>query len=236
MNDHPNARRLDGLAAGCADPDAEAHVNRCEPCARYVEGLRRALPAITEPDADAFVAALADHASPRPRFGPRARQIAFAAAPLLAAAALLVLVLRPAPPRPSPPGQGPDPTDTIVGGSVRFKGDVAIAVIRERRGEQERLVHEASVRAGDRIRLEVSSSAEGPLVAGVLADDGAWLPLLDAPQANVGTHFSDRSARFDDEPTEGFVIAGRPDDVERARRDRRFEGVATLRLRYERGP
>jgi hypothetical protein len=253
MNAHPNARRLDGLAAGGADPQAEAHLAVCAPCARYVEGLRRGLPAVAGPDADAFVAALAlraDHdtpgaqapargaraegPAPRPRFGPRARQIAFATGPLLAAAALLLLVLRPAPP--GPPHADAPPALTPDGGPVRFKGEVALAVIRERGGEQERLVHEASVRAGDRIRLEVSSSAEGPLAAGVLADDGAWLPLLEAASADVGTHFSERSARFDDEPTEGFVLAGRPDEVERARTSRRFEGVATLRLRYERGP
>jgi hypothetical protein len=279
MNDHPNACRLDGLAAGGADPDAARHLIGCALCTRYVDELREALVPIDEVEANDFVASLADRleqappvsiaeppatspalvaspaclpslASPaslnsspsprsarrlaaaRPGLGPRTRLLALTAGPLLAAAALLLLVLRPLP-LPSPPGPN---ADANASGSVRFKGELALAVIRERGGEQERLVHEASVRAGDRIRLEVGNSVGGPLLAGVLADDGAWLPLLEAPSADVGTHFSERSARFDDEPTEGFVLAGRPDEVDRARTTRRFEGVATLRLRYERGP
>jgi hypothetical protein len=47
--------------------------------------------------------------------------------------------------------------------------------------------------------------------------------LLDA-----GTHFSEQAARFDDEPTDGWVLAGAPEDVERARRTREFLGVAVL--------
>ncbi|HEU4532557.1 MAG TPA: hypothetical protein VFS00_00520, partial [Polyangiaceae bacterium] len=58
MTEHPNARRLDGLAAGGHDPDAGAHLSRCEACARYVEGLRRALPPLSESEAEAFVTAV----------------------------------------------------------------------------------------------------------------------------------------------------------------------------------
>jgi hypothetical protein len=264
MNQHPNARRLDGLAAGLGDREAEAHIAGCAPCARYVEGLRARLAPPSEGEAEAFVASLAGELPPasqvssaaslaslpalpsasspeaapsRRGLGPRARFIA-AAAPLLAAAALLLLVLRPAPPAPPPPapprpgGAGP----AADGGAVRFKGEVAVAIVRDRGGDQERLVHEASVRSGDRIRVEVSSSAGGPLLAGVLADDGTWLPLLEAPFAEAGTHFSERAARFDAEPTEGAVLAGRPDEVERARATRNFERVASLRLRYEPTP
>lgn len=251
MTNHPNARRLDGLAAGSDDPDAGAHLSRCAACAHYVEALRRTLPLWSEREAETFVAlaerslaapagptsAPFDPTSPAPRsgrgrFAPRARALAFVAAPLLAAAASLLVALRPGPPA----AQTLEAAGASDAGPLRFKGELALAIVRERDGAQERLVHDVIVRAGDRVRLEVSSPQAGPLLAGVLADDGAWLPLIDDATAGVGTHFSERSARFDAEPTEGFVLAGRPDDVERAKSTRCFEGVASLRLRYERGP
>jgi hypothetical protein len=258
MTDHPNARRLDGLAAGGHDHDleAEAHLGRCAACAAYVGGLRAELPAVPASEAEAFVAAVIARgaaATPPPTaapgaaatppraarsrgalvpFGGRARRLAFAGGPLLAAAAVAFVLWRPAP----APAPGDDRRAAAPDAPVRFKGELALAVVRDRAGEQERFVHEATVRAGDRIRLEVSGPGEGPLLAGVLGDDGAWLPLLELAAAGPGTHLSDRSARFDAEPTEGFVLAGRPDDVERARATRRFDGVAALRLRYERHP
>jgi hypothetical protein len=260
VTDHPNARRLDGLAAGGDDLDANAHLSRCAACANYVEALRRTSPPWSAREAEAFVARAERsfappggpagrpfeptspaHRSDRGRaFAAQTRRLALVATPLLAAAAALLIALRPGPPPAqapgAPPAQAPGAASVSDAGSVHFKGELALAIVRERDGAQERLVHAADVRAGDRVRLEVSSPQAGPLLAGVLADDGAWLTLIDDASAGVGTHFSERAARFDAEPTEGFVLAGRPDDVERAKSTRRFEGVASLRLRYDRGP
>jgi hypothetical protein len=115
-----------------------------------------------------------------------------------------------------------------------FKGGAQVAVVRERGGRQERFVSTVVVRPGDRLRIEVALDRPGSILAGVLADDGTFLPLMAAATRGAGTHFSEQDARFDAEPTRGWVIAGSPDAIAKAKAARApVPGVTAMRLEWE---
>lgn len=226
---HPNAIRLDAVAAGDADAEVEAHLATCVDCKEYVAKLGAEAKG-TALDVPAFMAKLTAHeaaverprepeASERPR--GNVFRLAWIAAPL-AIAAVLFLILRPAGTRTIDPiGSSGDP-------ATRFKGGIQVAIVLDREGDQRRLVNEVKVRPGDRIRAEVAVDSAQPLLAGMLGNDGTWVVLLAPTTLEAGTHFSERAARFDEAPTEGFVLVGHPDAVERARKTRRFDEVRAI--------
>jgi len=226
--EHPPAHRLDAIAAGDADEASEAHVKTCAACAAYVDGLRaeaEAWRAKAEPKA--FAAQVKARAT-RDSAKKRAR-VAWAIAPVLAAAAALVLWIGRAP-SVDPIGHAPPEV------ASRFKGGPVVAVVRDRDGRQERLEGDFAVRAGDRVRVEVALDHDAPIVAGLLAGDGTWTALLAPTELEAGTHFSELAARFDDAPVDAWLLVGAPDDVARARATKDTSGVVAWRVRSEREP
>jgi len=257
---HPAAHRLDAVAAGDADEGVTAHIATCEACARHVTQLRgEAAQFRAAHDANAFVAraqaaARAREREPEPgrqgdRRTSRASWVARAgvvAGPLLAAALVLVLV-RARPRDGGGPAMGPGVTGPAAGGpsarastgpvaETRFKGGLVVAVVRERGGRQERLAGPFQVRAGDRVRVEVSSDRDGPIAAGLLTDDGEWVTLLAPVALEAGTHYSELAARFDESSTRATLLVGDPDDVGRARASRDFSRVVAWRVTSEASP
>jgi hypothetical protein len=139
---------------------------------------------------------------------------------MMAAAAVLLLVRTGA--------QTTEPSFVSSEPSVRFKGKQQIAVIRDRQGEQSRLTTEVRVRSGDQIRAEISVDETRPVEVGFLGKDGTWILLLAPALVEAGTYFSERAALFDETPTEGWVIAGHPEEVSRAKTTRSFDEVSVL--------
>lgn len=243
--EHPPTFRLDAHAAGDRDARVEAHLEGCDACTTYVEHVRKEAKAHGDaPGAEAsareLVATLRDRldppaapAPPRPRAS--LARAAWAFGPILAAAALFLLLLRGGetdplrggPPPPSSTTMRPEPP-------TRFKGKVQIAVVRDRMGEQTRIATEVPVKPGDRLRVEVSVDDERPIEVGFLGKDGTWVLLLAPTLVEAGTHYSERSARFDETPTEGWILAGAPDLVQRARTSTSFADVSALPVVVER--
>jgi hypothetical protein len=203
---HPAGHRLDAVAAGDADAGVAQHLTSCPACADYVGKLRaEATEFRARHDPRQFVRRLR-----------RRRWALWAAAPLLAAAVVLLLV------RPRP-------------GSPRWKGGgLQVAVIRDRQGRQERLAGPFSVRAGDRIRVEIGTDRRRPLTAGLLTDEGDWISLLAPAEVPIGVSLSELAARFDAAPTRATLLVGSPDGVARARTTRNFRDlVVTWRVTSE---
>jgi hypothetical protein len=219
---HPPAFRLDGHAAGDEDPTVAAHLETCEACAAYVKAATQETP--TRVNAEAFVAKLRARDAPRP-----IGRILYIATPILAAAAAVFFLVR------SPETRAPTTVAPSTSApATRFKGTIQLAVVRDRSGAQERLTSEVPVKPGDRIRVEVGVDDERPIVAGVLGKDGTWVVVLAPALLEAGTHLSERSARFDETPTEGWVLAGQPEEVERARMTRVFDSVTAIPIVIER--
>jgi hypothetical protein len=206
---HPAGHRLDAVAAGDADAGVTEHLLCCPACARYVSALRAEAAAFrTSHDPHHFVRRL-----------HRRRWALWAAAPLVAAAAVLLFVHRR-----SPPEQ-----------DLRWKGGLQVAVIRDRQGRQERLAGPFSVRAGDRIRIEIGTDRRRALAAGLLTDEGEWVSLLAPAVVPAGVSLSELAARFDASPTRATLLVGPPQAVTRARASRDFrELVTTWRVTSER--
>jgi hypothetical protein len=207
MTEHPAQHRLEEAAIGEADEATRAHVEACEACRAYVAKLAAA--------ARKFDAkALAEKASPVRTLAYG--RVAWLLAPI-AAAAIYMLLVRPPGPEPSP--------------GERFKGDApVVAAIVEHEGRQERIAGEVRVRAGDRVRVEVSVDRDRPIAAGVLEDDGAWTQLLAPAELDAGTHFSELAARFEDPLRPARILVGAPDAVARARADGGTDDVVVLRI------
>jgi hypothetical protein len=220
VSEHPAPVRLDAFAAGDRDEEVAQHIASCTACATYVEqasALNRAF-AETEGEKSAdFVLGLHDRQTTAPFNRKSFGRASWIAGTFLAAAAVL-LVISNREPASNPPN----------GAAIRFKGGMQVAIIRDRAGDQARLIGEVRVRPGDRLRAEISVDDSRPLEVGFLGKDGTWI-LLHAPVlVEAGTYFSERAAEFDSSPTEGWVIAGRPEDVSRARTTRSFGDVSAL--------
>jgi predicted anti-sigma-YlaC factor YlaD len=224
---HPPPFRLDAVAAGDDDEQVSQHLLSCETCTQYVRALREQAAAFRAQNEPAvFVARASAAARRRTRAEQRARA-AWIVAPLVAAAAVLLVV------RERPEGHAPTPVEPPASLDLHFKGGVTAVVIRERDGQQERLAGPLHVRAGDRIRLEVSTDETQPLTAGLLTDEGAWVPLLASSMVARGTHYSELAARFDDTPTRATLLLGTPSAVDQAKRTRDFTGLLAWRLTSE---
>jgi predicted anti-sigma-YlaC factor YlaD len=226
---HPAAYRLDAVAAGDDDERVCEHMASCEDCAGYVSALRQEAQTFRDRrDADGYVT----RALERKQRARRRAQVIGVAAPLLAAAAFLLFVG--GRPQRETVVQSVEPSGPPESGEMRFKGELSVAVIRERNGRQERIVGSFGVRAGDGIRVEVSVDQEGPLTAGLLTDEADWIVLLAPMALKPGTHFSERAARFDETPTRATLLVGTPAAVDRARHTREFAGLVAWRVTSER--
>ena len=229
---HPAAYRLDAVAAGDEDTLVSEHVASCEECSGYVSALQQEARRFRDRRDPSKAYGFVTHALQRVQRARRRAKAAGVAAPLLAAAAFL-LVLR---------GrslqetvfQGAQTVAPAQSGEMRFKGELSVAVIRERDGRQERIIGPFGVRAADGIRVEVSVERAAPVTAGLLTDDGDWVVLLAPIAFGAGTHFSEHAARFDDTPTRATLLVGSPVAVERARRTRDFAGLVAWRVTRER--
>jgi hypothetical protein len=225
VSTHPASYKLDGHAAGDRDAEVARHLAKCEPCRRYVERAA----ALAEADDSPFplpdgVERAAIAAPTRARGG--LARIGLGLAPIAAAAAIALLLHRPSP-------NSPGETASTASPVAQFKGGVQLAVVRERGGRQERLATDVTVRAFDRLRVEVAVDRERPMTVGLLASDGAWLTLLAPTLLEPGTHLSERAAAVDEHPTEGLVLAGDPEAVEKARSTKELSDVAVLPIHAE---
>lgn len=226
---HPPAPKLEAVAAGDDPGPIAAHIETCAACAAYVARLRSEAAAFrAEVDADGF----AEVISARAAASERRRWAAFIglAGPVVAAAAAVLLWLRASPDSRAPSASAgvasSEPSDR-----VRFKGELSVAVIRERGGKQERLTGPFEVEPSDRIRIEMAVDRDEPVTAGLLSPDGTWTLLQEAVTLGGGTHYSDLSARFDESPTDAWLLVGSPKEVERARSLRVFDRVVAWRIK-----
>jgi hypothetical protein len=160
----------------------------------------------------------------------RVFNLVYAAVPLALVAAAL-FVLRPTG-TPGADGFPTAPTET----TLRLKGPPVLAVVRERQGNQERFTSAIAVAPDDRLRLELTVDREGMYEAGLLGEDGSWLMLLSPSMLTPGAHFSEKAAHLDDRPTPGWMLAGPPEDVARARATREFTGLAILAVKVAPSP
>ena len=160
----------------------------------------------------------------------RVFNLVYAAIPLALVAAAL-FVLRPTG-TPGADGFPTAPTDA----TLRLKGPPVLAVVRDRHGAQERFTSAIAVAPDDRLRLELTVDREGMYEAGLLGEDGSWLMLLSPSMLTPGAHFSEKAAHLDDKPTQGWLVAGPPEDVARARATRDFTGLAILAVKVAPSP
>ena len=162
----------------------------------------------------------------------------------LAAAAAILLVARSGPLATATPTSAttvshiqmapfPGAPAVAVEPETQFKGGPQVAVIRERGGQQARFSGAVRVRPGDRIRVEVALDREQAILGAVLGDDGTYLELMPESLRGPGTHFSEKSAKFDDAPTRGTILIGTRDAVARARATHLLDGVTTVRVEWE---
>jgi hypothetical protein len=227
MSPHPPSYKLEGHAAGDHDPEVAEHAKSCEPCRLYLEQSIAGASEWARMGASPIRALLTQ---PLPKRAPRVvrlMRVATFAVPLAAAAALAIFVGHFDPQKPHEHGE------EVAQGGARFKGALQIAVVREREGVQERFKSVVPIRAGDKLRVEVAVDGTYSVTGGVLDEDGAWLPVLDARERSAGKYLSDRAAEIDAYPSNGIVVVGEPGAVDRARASRDFSAVSVIRIQPE---
>jgi len=237
---HPNAVRLDALAIGESDDETRAHVATCAACAGYVQSLSQAASAFARDHAataGAFMRTVRARAEITPLQPRRAKSATSrrtwvaGAATFFAAAACLVLVLRGGT---NQPGGSVTPELEPVKGPTRLKGGVTVNVVVDRAGVQIRKTGPLELVAGDRVRIELALDKDAEIAAGVLGDDGEWAELQAPAFFPAGTHFSERSVFFQNDVPSGWLVAGAPDAIERARKTRDLAGVVAVRVQGHR--
>jgi|CXWL01.1.fsa_nt_gi hypothetical protein len=232
---HPNAIELEAFACGEPARHVADHLDACDACQSYVARARDVAPSHPRAElAPALAAARKAERSRRVIFGT------WVALPLAAAAAFLLwLGAREAPEarrRSGPPPQAvallTPPPSGIDEPETTFKGGLQIAIVRERRGTQERSIGPMTVTAGDRLRIEVAIDRTQAILGAVLGDDGSYIELMDGVH-DAGTYFSDKSVRVDARPLSGTILVGTPEAVRLARVTHRLDGLRTIRVEWE---
>lgn len=240
-NTHPDSVHLDALALGGDDAravpaEAREHVTTCASCKKYVSELRREIsvaPSLSRGSlpSPSSRALLDVSSSPPPPRSAVVRKL-FTIGPILAAAAAMLLYFR-LQGGPAADPSGTVPTPSVSQAEVHFKGGLPMAVVRERAGVQSRHTHTVDVQAGDRLRIEVALDTARPIAAGILDDTGSYTSLLAPSLLDPGTHYSDRAARIDEHPTAGWVLAGEPEALQRARVSHDWSEIAAMPIRVE---
>jgi hypothetical protein len=234
-NDHFPMFRLESHVAGKPDADVAKHLLACAACSELCETLTADLRAFQKTSqVDVFLDAVAKRAEQQEQrkvvplpLRAKGKVLAWGGAVLAAAAVLFVMVRTPSTTFVT---ETLDPLERVT-----FKGGepLQLALVRERAGVQERVTGALRLRAGDRIRAEVSLDRSRPIEAVLVRDDGKRFPMLAPTALDVGVHFSPESIRFDAEAFAGFVIAGEPAKVEEALAKKVYDQVRVIRVQTE---
>lgn len=248
---HPSSLDLEAFACGEKLALVDAHVGVCDECRAFVEKLAAGAKAFAISIEEGLEDLLAKVSTREPAV--RDNVVALSSAkkretksslfmllPLVAVAAgVIVWIVLPSLSPRQKTTMNTTPTVTPTGlptedPETTFKGGVQVAVVRDREGHQDRFTSKVVVRPGDRLRIEVALDRSEAILAGVLAEDGTFLSLMTEGTRGQGTHFSEQAARFDDEPTRGWILVGPPDAIERAKAARApVRGVTAMRLEWE---
>ena len=239
QEEHPSLFRLKAHLGGETDPVVALHLSTCAECAASVEHLERQRQEFLArgPAPEAFADQVMRRAqkgdqAPAPR-GRRSGMGRWAWAGVAAAASVLVALAMvwQHPGRPGPgvvPGSGFEP-----GAGSRTRGaGLQLKLVRIRKGRTSRHVEPSSVAVGDEINVELSLSGPMRVSAGLLGDDGAWLPLFEARKLGPGVHHGDRALTVEGEPGAGWLLAGPADLVRKAVARRRPDaaGITAVRV------
>jgi hypothetical protein len=240
---HPSALELEAWHAGERQRDLSGHVAACVVCRGRLEeldGERAAFLQRIDPedylrtlrarvdDADAQASRSGSRADPRASTPRRRRALVSAALVLAASAALGWLPREPGPAAAS--GRSAVEERHASAPELAPKGhDTELAVIRLRAGEQSWQRRSAWIAPGDKLRVAVQLARPRHLVAGVLAEDGSWLPLFDRHFA-AGRHVPEATLQIDARPASGRLLLGAAEDVAAARRGLRTGRVESLEL------
>jgi hypothetical protein len=254
---HPSSLDLEAFACGEKIALVDAHVDACAECRAFVDELaagakafassiEEGLDALLEkagariaPEAPARVVSLADERNARDAHKKKSSLVMLLPLVAVAAGVVVWIALPSLSPAPKTTMNTATPTSVPTGPATEdpettFKGGVQIAVVRDRDGHQDRFTSRVVVRPGDRLRIEVALDRSEAILAGVLADDGTFLPLMAEGTRGQGTHFSEQAARFDDDPTRGWILVGPADAIEKSKAARApVKGVTSMRLEWE---
>lgn len=234
MSDCPSGLDLDEWSVERAPGALADHIRSCPKCTAYIAQLDAETAVFLQAESpEAFVhrPAIAAELN-RPDSSSRsfwARYGVGALAGLAAAAVALFVMLD----RGKPSGQSLPPAtpETDV---VRIKGNMSLAVVRKRGSQQTRHTGSVSVKPGDELRVELTTSQEASITVGIRTDNGEWVPLREGFTASAGTGpVHDDAIAFDAEPTRGWVIAGSPNAVADALTQGIVEQPDVSRLRIE---
>ena len=227
MSDHPAPIELETWYAERLGDHVEAHLEGCTQCREYVRDLENLTASfLADESTEQFLqrpAIAAELNRPAPRSSVARTSIWAWLMPLLAGAAAIALVAIPTESGHLPTPDSPD--------TVRMKGALQLEVVRWRAGTQTAHTGDVRLMEGDRLRLKIIVSEETTLTVGVLEDGGGWVPLAERRAFAPGPHaLPDESLEVDAEPTRGWVLAGSPEDVDRARQTLDFTGLGPVRL------
>jgi hypothetical protein len=228
--EHPSLFRLKAHLGGETDPEVTRHLEGCAECRSTVEQLERQREAFlareTAPEAFADqVFRAAGKAQEQPTRRPLLPRWVWAAVAATAAVLIALVVVWRQPPSPGP-GPGVDPGSRIRGGELRLQ------VVRIRGANQSRHVEPFRVRGGDEVNVELTLARPMRISAGLLGDDGTWLPLFEDRQLEPGVHHAEQALTVKGQAGSGWVLAGPPGRVRQAVASRRpeTEGVAAVRV------
>lgn len=227
------------------------HLESCQRCSAAVEALhaeRRAFHA-TRPSPEAFVAMLdrrrADARAPEPRRLPvdaTTRPTLFAGFWSLAVAwatqlprlqwwsvaavcSVIALGVGVSPARRAPTAPQ---VSTMNAWTTKGSG-LSMYVVRRRDHEQQLRRERIAITPGDELRLHFSLKTPARVAAGILVDNGTWVPFFER-SFEAGSHTPAETIRVDDSPNSGTILFGTPDQVARARRGLHAPGLQTTEL------
>jgi hypothetical protein len=237
---HPTPFELERLHAGefaqCPANHVAGHVATCTPCQRILSELhaeRQAM--LAHWPAQAFVRNLRAHVNTTRTEKTRHAAWMTTALSAATAAALFLSVLGRIDAPTSTASLGGPRRKAMASHELQAKGSSQLAVIRKRGGEQQLSTERLEIGPGDELRVRFHVDRKQHIAAGILADDGTWVPFFEA-EFDTGIHIPRQTLRVDAQRTSGRVLLGPREAVLAARNGSPGAGLQAVQLIWGAGP
>jgi hypothetical protein len=216
QSSHLNRSDVELLYLGNLETQAARHVEGCLACRRALSDIEKQRAALLKRHpAATYVLRLREEHEKRRRRRIERSWLAGSSVAVAAAAALFIHWSPQGFPGDAP-ALRPQPAPPWLDDALLAKGEASLLVIRKRQEDVVALQGRVPVSPGDEVRLRFFVGEAGPVIAGVVMQNGEWMPWFEGDFA-AGPHTPPETLRVTESPGAGLILLGTPEDVRAAR-------------------
>lgn len=212
---HPTRPQIELAFLGESTVCIRQHIERCKPCQLALEELKSAQAARNKRVAPekAIQLAMAEQQARHHRWAKYQSTWTVGCALSCAAAVAVLIQVEHTSPAPVESREMLTASEFLGPDVLTAKGSQPLSVVRHRGQEQKILTGNVPVLPGDKLRLRFEIRTAQHIVAGLITDQGNWIPLFEDFFSH-GIHVPKTTLDIDSKPGAGVIVIGGPRDVE----------------------